>query len=53
MSIAFAKATHIFSKNINVFVIFQDRNTNVTLANTLLSFEQLGPVYQINHNKHL
>ena len=39
-----AKATHIFSaKNINVFAIFQDINSNVTLANNLLSFEQMGP----------
>ena len=38
-----AKATHFFSaKNIGVFAIFQDRNFNFTLANSLLSFE-LGP----------
>ena len=34
-----AKATHIFfSKNINVFAIFQDRNFNVTLAKTFVKF---------------
>ena len=31
------RATHIFSaKNINVFVIFLDRNFNVTLANNFV-----------------
>ena len=35
-SICNAKATHIFSKNINVFAIFQDRNINVTLANNFV-----------------
>ena len=28
--------THFFSKNINVFVIFQDRNFNFTLANNFV-----------------
>ena len=32
---------HFFSKNIDVFAIFQDRNFNITLAKTSLSFEQL------------
>ena len=49
MLVAFAmhaKATHIvFSKKkINIFAIFQDRNFNVKLANTSLSFEQLDSV---------
>ena len=35
--------TFFAAKNINVFAIFQDRNFNVSLANILLSFEQLGP----------
>ena len=34
-----AKATHNFSaKNMNVFAIFQDRNSNITLANNLVKF---------------
>ena len=39
------EATNIFfsAKNINVFVLFQDRNFNVMLADNLLSFEQLSP----------
>ena len=46
-----AKATHIFffSKNISVYVIFNDQNFNDTLTNDIISFEQLGPVnYYIN-----
>ena len=37
---SFAKATHIFwsAKHITVFVIFQDRNFNVTLANNFFKF---------------
>ena len=39
-----AKATHIFfSKNINVFAIFQDRNFNVTFANNFGKFWMTGP----------
>ena len=30
--------SHFFSKNINRFVIFQDRNLNVTLANNFIKF---------------
>ena len=35
--------SHFFSKNIDVFAIFQDRNFIVTLANNFINFEQLGP----------
>ena len=34
-----AKASHIFLvKNVSVFVMFQDRNFNVTLANNFVKF---------------
>ena len=39
-----AKATHIFcSKNIRVYAIFNDQNSNDTLTNNIISFEQSGP----------
>ena len=34
---------HIFSKNISVYVIFNDQSFNDTLTNDIVSFEQLGP----------
>ena len=37
-----AKPTHIFSKNISVYAIFNDQNFNDTLPNDIVSFEQLG-----------
>ena len=45
---------HIFfsAKNINVFAIFQDRNYNITFANNLLSFEQLGPEKMLSSHLH-
>ena len=33
-----------FSKNINVYAIFNDQSFNETLTNDIVSFEQLGPV---------
>ena len=39
-----AKATHIFySKNINIYAIFNEQNFKNTLTNVIVSFEQLGP----------
>ena len=39
-----AKATPIFfSKNISIYVIFNDQRFNDTLTNDIVSFEQLGP----------
>ena len=39
-----ATATHIFSaKNVNVFVIFQDRNFSITLANNFFQIWTAGP----------
>ena len=35
--------SHFFSKNINVYAIFNDQSFNNTLANDIVSFEQLGP----------
>ena len=47
VAFAYAKATHIFStKNISIYAIFNDQNFNDTLSNDIISFEQLGPVYQ-------
>ena len=44
VALANAKATHIFSsKNISVYVIFNDQSFNDTLTNDIVSFEQLGP----------
>ena len=47
MCVAFANATHIFfSKNINVYAIFNDQSFNNMLTNDIISFEQLGPDFQ-------
>ena len=36
-------ATHFFfSKNISIYVVFNDQNFNDTLTNDIVSFEQLG-----------
>ena len=46
MWVAFSntKATHIFfSKNISIYVIFNDQSLNDTLSNDIVSFKQLGP----------
>ena len=43
MWVAFAKATHIFSKNIGVYAIFIDQSFNDTLTNDIMNFEQLSP----------
>ena len=38
------KATHIFfSKNISMYVIFNDQKFNIKLTNDIVSFEQLSP----------
>ena len=43
-----AKATQIFyGKNISIYAIFNDQSFNDTLTNDIVSFEQLGPVFQI------
>ena len=36
--------SHFFSKNINVYAIFDDQSFNDTLTNDIVSFEHLGPV---------
>ena len=33
-----------FSKNINIYAIFNDQSFNYTLTKDIVSFEQLGPV---------
>ena len=35
--------SHFFSKNISVYVIFNDQSFNDMLTNSIVSFEQLGP----------
>ena len=35
--------SHFFSKNISIYVIFNDQNFNNMLTNDVISFEQLGP----------
>ena len=35
--------SHFFSKNISVYAIFNHQSFNNTLANNIVSFEQLGP----------
>ena len=34
---------HFLSKNITIYAIFNDQIFNNTLANNIVSFEQLGP----------
>ena len=36
--------SQFFSKNINVYAIFNDQSFNDALINDVVSFEQLGPV---------
>ena len=43
VAFANAKATHIFSKNIGKYAIFNDQSFNKSLNNDIVSFEQLGP----------
>ena len=38
--------SHFFSKNISIYAIFNDQSFNNTLTNDIISFEQLGPVFQ-------
>ena len=35
--------SHVFSKNICIYAIFNDQSFNDTLTNDIVSFEQLGP----------
>ena len=35
--------SHLFSKNISVYAIFNDQSFNNMLTNVFVSFEQLGP----------
>ena len=35
--------SHFFSKNINVYAIFNDQSFNEALTNDIVSFEQLSP----------
>ena len=49
------KLLTIYSKNISVYVIFNDQSFNDTLTNDIVSFEQMGPgnfsagVYKSEH----
>ena len=40
------KLLTFFSKNINVYAIFNVQSFNDTIPNDIVSFEQLGPVLQ-------
>ena len=53
VAFANAKATHIFSKNISVYAIFNDQSFNDTLTNDIISFEQLGPEFLVYDNSSL
>ena len=35
--------SHFFSKNINIYAIFNGQSFNHTLTNDVVSFEQVGP----------
>ena len=39
--------SHFFSKNINIYAIFNNESFNDTLTNDIVSFEQLGPDVRI------
>ena len=39
--------SHFFSKNISVYVIFNDQSFNDTLTNDVVSFQQLGHDYHV------
>ena len=53
VAFASAKATHIFfSKNIRIYVIFNDQNFDDTLTNDIVSFKQLGTdIYKLLQQK--
>ena len=50
---AVQKLLTFFSKNINGFAIFQDRNFNVTLANNFVKFWATGPWSRKNYQDFL
>ena len=37
------KLLTFFSKNISIYVVFNDQSFNNTLTNDIISFKQLGP----------
>ena len=39
--------SHLFSKNISIFAIFNDQSFNYTLTNDIVRFEQLGPEFYV------
>ena len=39
--------SHFFSKNINIYAIFDSQSFNNTLTSDIISFEQLGPGEQM------
>ena len=45
--------SHFFSKNISLYVIFNNQSFNITLTNNTVSFEQLGPECFVTHGKYL
>ena len=47
------KLLTFFSKNISIYAIFNDQIFNNKLTNDIVSFEQLGPDFQLALNKVL
>ena len=43
VAFAYAKTTHIFSKNISIYALLNDQSLNDRLTNDIVGFEQLGP----------
>ena len=41
--------SHLFSKNISIYVIINDQSFKDTLTNDIISFEELGPVFSTNN----
>ena len=48
---AISSYSHLFSKNISVYAIFNDQSFNDTLTNDIVSLEQLGPGKQRRPNR--
>ena len=42
-----------FSKNINVYAIFNEQSFNDSLIKDIISFEQLGPDVHLGNSSHL
>ena len=45
--------SHFFSKNISKHAIFNDQSFNDRLTNDIISFEQLGPDFQMHSDRNI